>query len=85
MPQRSDDQREPRELSAIQDMILHFVTLYYGARGYSPSVREITAGVHLHSTSSTIYQLRQLEAKGYIRRDPVVSRGIVLLEQEVPQ
>ena len=46
------------------------------ARGYPPSVREIGEVVGLTSPSSVNYQLKALERKGYIRRDPHRPRAL---------
>ncbi|MBD8505398.1 transcriptional repressor LexA [Hoyosella sp. G463] len=45
-------------------------------RGYAPSVREIGESVGLTSTSSVTHQLRALEKKGYLRRDPNRPRAV---------
>ena len=39
-------------------------------RGYPPTIREIGEAAGLASPSSVSHQLRALEAKGYLRRDP---------------
>ena len=44
--------------------------------GYPPSVREIGDAVGLTSTSSVHHQLRTLERKGYLRRDPNRTRAV---------
>jgi len=44
--------------------------------GYPPSVREIGEAVGLTSTSSVAHQLRALERKGYLRRDPNRPRAV---------
>ncbi|WP_040749382.1 transcriptional repressor LexA [Nocardia transvalensis] len=45
-------------------------------RGYPPSIREIGDAVGLTSTSSVAHQLRALERKGYLRRDPNRPRAV---------
>ena len=45
-------------------------------RGYPPSIREIGDAVGLTSTSSVAHQLRTLERKGYLRRDPNKPRAV---------
>ena len=45
-------------------------------RGYPPSIREIGDAVGLTSTSSVAHQLRTLERKGYLRRDPNRPRAV---------
>ena len=44
--------------------------------GYPPSVREIGEAVGLVSPSSVAYQLKALERKGYLRRDPNRPRAV---------
>ena len=44
--------------------------------GYPPSVREIGEAVGLVSPSSVAYQLKELERKGYLRRDPNRPRAV---------
>ena len=45
-------------------------------RGYPPSIREIGDAVGLTSTSSVAHQLRTLERKGFLRRDPNRPRAV---------
>ena len=56
----------------ILDMIRSSVT----TRGYPPSIREIGDAVGLTSTSSVAHQLRTLERKGFLRRDPNRPRAV---------
>jgi repressor LexA len=48
------------------------------ARGYPPSIREIAAIGGLASPSSAAYQLKLMEQKGYITRDPHRPRAMVV-------
>jgi repressor LexA len=61
----------PRQRT-ILDVIRGSVT----SRGYPPSIREIGDAVGLTSTSSVAHQLRTLEKKGYLRRDPNRPRAV---------
>ena len=54
--------RQRKMLQVIRDTI--------EARGYPPSIREIADAAGLASSSSVAHQLKVLEAKGYLRRDP---------------
>ena len=55
------------------------------ARGYPPSMREIGVAVGLTSSSSVAHQLRVLESKGFLRRDPNRPRAVeVLLPDSAP-
>jgi repressor LexA len=46
------------------------------SHGYPPSVREIGEAVGLVSPSSVAYQLKELERKGHLRRDPNRPRAV---------
>jgi repressor LexA len=57
-------------LTARQRQILEHIRDAVADRGYPPSMREIGEAVGLTSTSSVTHQLRTLQEKGYLRRDP---------------
>ena len=46
---------------------------------YPPTVRDIQHGCEVSSTSVVDYNLRRLQAMGYMKRAPEVSRGIELM------
>ncbi len=60
--------RQQRVLTVIRDSIER--------RGYPPSMREIGERVGLTSSSSVAHQLRVLEEKGYLKRDPNRPRAL---------
>lgn len=60
--------RQRRVLEVIRDWVERY--------GYPPSVREIGDAVGLASTSSVHHQLRALERKGFLRRDPNRTRAV---------
>jgi repressor LexA len=64
-------ERQRRVLDVIRDWVDRY--------GYPPSVREIGEAVGLTSTSSVAHQLRKLESKGYLRRDPNRPRAVGVL------
>jgi repressor LexA len=64
------------ELTARQKRILEFIRDWVGRYGYPPSVREIGEAVGLVSPSSVAYQLKELERKGFLRRDPNRPRAV---------
>ena len=64
------------DLTARQRRILEFIREWVEAHGYPPSVREIGEAVDLVSPSSVAYQLKELERKGYLRRDPNRPRAV---------
>jgi repressor LexA len=60
--------RQQRVLTVIRDSIER--------RGYPPSMREIGERVGLTSSSSVAHQLRALEEKGFLKRDPNRPRAL---------
>jgi repressor LexA len=69
--------RQRRILVVIKDAV--------DTRGYPPSIREMGEAVGLASSSSVAHQLRALEQKGFLRRDPNRPRALeVLLPSEAP-
>jgi repressor LexA len=72
-----------QELPIRQREVLEVIRTWVERFGYPPSVREIGEAVGLTSTSSVAYQLRALEQKGYLRRDPNRPRAIGVLPPDV--
>jgi len=68
------------DLSSRQIQILNFIKSELLSKGYPPSVREIGKAVGLSSSSTVHAHLAQLEAKGYVRRDPTKPRAIEILD-----
>ncbi|MCH9669734.1 MAG: transcriptional repressor LexA [Actinomycetia bacterium] len=64
------------DLTDRQRTILDVIRASVTTRGYPPSIREIGDAVGLTSTSSVAHQLRTLERKGYLRRDPNRPRAV---------
>lgn len=60
--------RQRKLLETIRDVV--------DQRGYPPSIREMGEAIGLASTSSVSHQLRALESKGYLRRDPHRPRAL---------
>ncbi|MGY4720854.1 transcriptional repressor LexA [Naumannella cuiyingiana] len=63
--------RQRRVLEVIQESVQR--------RGYPPSIREMGEAVGLASSSSVAHQLKVLEAKGFLRRDPNRPRALEVL------
>jgi repressor LexA len=57
-------------LTTRQQRVLEVIRESIESRGYPPSMREIGERVGLTSSSSVAHQLRTLEEKGYLKRDP---------------
>jgi len=71
-----DPPTEPARLTPRQRRVLEVIRDWVDRFGYPPSVREIGDAVGLTSTSSVHHQLRTLERKGYLRRDPNRTRAV---------
>lgn len=69
-------------LTARQRQILQMLREFTEARGYPPSIREIGKKVGLASSSSVAHQLKALEEKGFIRRDPNRPRALEIFMPE---
>jgi repressor LexA len=67
--------RQQRVLATIKEAI--------ETRGYPPSMREIGAAVGLTSSSSVAHQLKVLEEKGFLKRDPNRPRVIEVFLPEL--
>ncbi len=67
--------RQQRILAHIRDCI--------ELRGYPPSMREIGEAVGLTSSSSVAHQLKVLEEKGFLKRDPNRPRALEVFLPEV--
>ncbi len=71
--------RTQTELSKTERAVLGAVANHVAARGFAPTVREIskTKGCP-RSTSHIAFLLESLRDKGLLRREPAVARGLAL-------
>ena len=67
------------DLTKKQEETLVFIKKYMVAHGYPPSVREICAGMNLSSPATVHTHLKELESKGFIRKQNSKFRTIELL------
>jgi repressor LexA len=70
-------------LTPRQQRILEHLRDFMEQRGYPPSMREIGEAVGLTSSSSVAHQLKVLEEKGFVRRDPNRPRALEVFLPEV--
>jgi repressor LexA len=66
-------------LTPRQRRILEVIKETVENRGYPPSIREMADAVGLASSSSVAHQLKALEQKGFLRRDPNRPRALEVL------
>jgi repressor LexA len=79
LPDGAEDQHG---LTPRQRRVLDVIRASVEGRGYPPSVREIGEAVGLNSPSSVAHQLKALEAKGFLRRDPNRPRAMEVLDPD---
>jgi repressor LexA len=69
------------KLTNRQRQILECISDMINKKGFPPTIREIGDKFKFKSTNATRSVLTALSKKGYIKRKPLVSRGIELLRQ----
>lgn len=65
-------------LTIRQRLILETIKETIEARGYPPTIREVGEAVGLASPSSVTHQLKVLESRGFLSRDPKRPRALVV-------
>jgi repressor LexA len=70
-------------LTPRQQRVLAHIREAIEKRGYPPSMREIGEAVGLTSSSSVAHQLKVLEEKGFLKRDPNRPRALEVFLPEV--
>lgn len=68
-----------KDLTKKQEETLTFIKKYMVSHGFPPSVREICAGMGLSSPATAHTHLKELESKGFIRKQNSKFRTIELL------
>lgn len=68
-----------------QNDILTFMKKTIAAKGYSPTVREICAALNIKSTSTVHSDIKALEDKGLVKKDPAKPRTVLPVENEYKQ
>jgi repressor LexA len=72
-----------KDLSRRQQAILRFIEHFLDENDYPPTIRDIQTELGISSTSVVDYNLKALEARGLIRRNSKISRGIELVNRGV--
>src|SRR5436189_2701291 len=73
------------QLTSRQKSVYEFIRTKIRARGYGPTVREIGLEFELASPNGVMCHLKALEKKGLIKREPNMSRAIMLATESVEQ
>lgn len=78
----AEGQVDESGLTPRQHRVLQFIKQTVEKRGYPPTIREVGDAVGLASPSSVAHQLKALEAKGFLRRDPGSPRALEVVMPE---
>ncbi len=70
-----------KDLSRKQQAIFSYIERFLEENDYPPTIRDIQAELGISSTSVVDYNLKALEARGLIRRNSKISRGIELVNR----
>ncbi len=65
-------------LTQVERKVYHFLIDYLAERTFQPSVREIARHFRIPSTKTVTDLIASIERKGYVRRSPGRSRGLVI-------
>ena len=65
-----------------QNDILEYMKKTIAAKGYSPTVREICAALDIKSTSTVHSDIKALEEKGLVKKDPAKPRTVLPVDNE---
>lgn len=65
-----------------QNDILDYMKKTIADKGYSPTVREICAALDIKSTSTVHSDIKALEDKGLVKKDPAKPRTVLPVENE---
>jgi repressor LexA len=68
-----------------QNDILDYMKKTIAEKGYSPTVREICAALDIKSTSTVHSDIKALEDKGLVRKDPAKPRTVLPVSNEYLQ
>ena len=67
------------KITSRQQQVYNFIIHYLDQHSYAPTLQEIAAHLVIRGNLGVLRHLAALEKKGYIRRTPGSSRGIVVL------
>lgn len=70
----------PSPLSESQEKVLQAIVDFHAVHGYPPAIRDICKATGLTSSSTVWSHLRSLQEAGYIRRDPLKPRALVVTD-----
>ena len=75
----------PNNLTKKQKLILDFITEFTTTHDYSPSYREIAAGLGLNSVASVAEHINNLVALGALRKSEGAARSLEVVDLSYPE
>jgi repressor LexA len=76
-PLRNTAKRKRQPLTGRQMAVLNFIAAFVKKRGYAPSYDDMSSGLQIRRFAVQQH-VSILERKGWIRRTPNISRGLVI-------
>ena len=73
------------KLTKKQQLILEFITEFSETHDYSPSYREIAAGLGLSSVASVAEHINNLVSLGALRKVPGAARSLEVVDLSYPE
>ncbi|MBQ3275006.1 hypothetical protein IJH46_01130 [Candidatus Saccharibacteria bacterium] len=73
------------KLTKKQKQILDYISNFLKENNYSPSYREIMAGLGLSSVSAVAEHVENLVEKGALRKNPGVARSLEVVDTSYPE
>jgi len=71
-----------KPLTNRQKETLDFINSFIDAKGYSPSLKELAEFLETKNLSTAQYFFKELEKKGYLKREPYKNRGVTSTTQK---
>jgi len=65
-----------RKMQEKGEAVVAFITAFWAARGYAPTIREIQDACRFSSGSVVVYHLQLLQGKGKVQREPGLARTL---------
>ena len=75
----------PNKITKKQKLILDFITSFSDTHDYSPSYREIAAGLGLSSVASVAEHITNLVNLGALRKVPGAARSLEVVDLSYPE
>lgn len=68
--------KKSRPLTEKQKQVLDFISAFITDNGYSPSLKDIAGFLNTNNLSTAQYFVKELESRGYLKKDRFKTRGI---------